>query len=176
MVAGTGLQTSFLGPVTQVDSAAKYDLGTHRFEGGKVYKYVELKNATATVAVTAGADPVFYKADTGYGASQVVSDLTDADAVPVGAGIVAGTVAGVLATSYFCWIQIKGLATLGTAIAASVDATPVAAADGDVLVVGAADKTLRRANTVIDADAERRREVAVATDASAKEIICDFPW
>lgn len=171
----SGMKKVFITPLDAVESTDKEGVGTLRFEGNKVYKWVKFLNTTATVAGALG-DPVCYTAVDGYDDNEVCADLTDADAKPIGAGILQATVIGTLGTAYYLWIQIRGFATLVEAIAASVDAAPVAAADGDPLVVGAADKVLRRVNTVIDADAERRSEVAIAVDASAGTIICNFPF
>jgi hypothetical protein len=168
-------KTTFVTSLSDVDSTDKEGIGSIRWEGNNCYKYVKFLNTTATVAGAAG-DPVAYTAEDGYDDDEVCADISDADAKPIGAGCLKGTVAGTAGTAYYCWIQIKGMATLVEAIANSVDGTPVAAADGDPLVFGAADKVLRRANTVIDADAERRAEVAIAMDASAKTIICNFPF
>jgi len=129
-----GFKRVYLTPLTAVDTADKEGVGTLRFEGNKVYKYVKLQNTTATVAVAAG-DPVAYDAEVGHSVSQVVSDMSDADAAPFGAGIIQGTVAGVLAVAYYCWIQIKGSAVVLTTVAD----TPV---DGQEISMSTTDKTL----------------------------------
>lgn len=59
-----GIKQTFVTKLTDVNSTAQEVLGTLRFEGNKVYKYVEIKNTTATVAGAAG-DPVAYFAATG---------------------------------------------------------------------------------------------------------------
>lgn len=174
MSRGTGFKATYITAITDVDSTDIEGIGTLRWEGEKLYKYVRLQNETATVAGAAG-DLCQYDAESGYKNNRVVTDLTDASTMPIGAGLLAGTVAGVAGTAYYCWIQIKGAGTLVEAIAASVDGTPVACADGDQIVNGAADKVARRVNTVIDADAEARAIIGIAVDASAKEIICNFP-
>lgn len=169
----SGLKRVFLTPLDDVSTTDKEGVGTLRFEGNKVYKYVKVLNTTATVAIAAG-DVLAYTSVTGYDNSQVCSDLTDADAKPVAAGVAQATIAGVAGTSYYAWVQVKGPATLNAAIESSNDATPVAAGDGDPLSMGDADMALRRQNTVIDANAERTRPCAVAIDASAGTISCDF--
>lgn len=111
-----GIKQTFVTKLTDVNSTAQEVLGTLRFDGNKVYKYVEIKNTTATVAGAAG-DPVAYFAATGYGNNRVVIDLTDADAtVPFSAGVLCGTITGTLAVAEYGWIQIKGLSTLLTAV------------------------------------------------------------
>jgi len=116
----SGIKQAFASKLTDVDSVAREALGTLRFEGNKVYKYVELRNVTATVAGVAG-NGVAYGAAGGYNLNKVVLDLTDADATKaLAAGSLMATVAGVLATSYFLWIQIKGACTLAIAVTAGV--------------------------------------------------------
>jgi hypothetical protein len=63
----------------------------------------------------------------------------------------------------YCWLQIKGPATLTTALTAG--------ADGDALTaIGTTDGTLDVSALVTDAI------VAYAIDASAKIVMCDFPY
>jgi hypothetical protein len=111
----SGLKQTFVTKLTDVNTVAQEPLGTLRFEGIKVYKYVEFKNTTATVAGAAGT-MVAYNAATGHLNNKVVADLTDADAIPIPAGTTLATVTGTLATSYYCWIQIRGDSTLDTAV------------------------------------------------------------
>ncbi len=111
---------SFQTALDEVTTVRKDQLGAHRYEGGKWYKYVEIKNVTATVAGVAG-DAVAYGAAGGYTANKVVLDLSDADATKAfAAGVLVGAVAGVLGTSYFGWIQFKGQATLSIAVTSGV--------------------------------------------------------
>lgn len=170
-----GIKKVFVTGLTDIMTTDVEGVGTIRFEGNQVYKWMEIKNTTATVAGAAG-DPVCYEAEDGHTNHRAVLDITDADAVPSMAGCICGTITGTAGTSYYGWVRIKGSTTLTVAIAASVDGTPVACADGDQLVFGAADKTLRRVNTVIDADTEARAIVGRAMDASAKTIIVDCPF
>ena len=129
-----GMKKVFATPLTEVSTTAKEELGTIRFEGEKVYKYVKIANVTATVAAASG-DPVAYKADK-YDEHTVVTDNTDADTIGIPAGVLQGTVAGVLAVSYYGWIQLKGYAVLNSALAGSPSV-------GDELTILAAtaDKT-----------------------------------
>lgn len=163
----SGFKRVFLTPLTAVETTDKEGVGTLRFEGNKIYKWVKLQNVTATVAVVAG-DAVAYLAATGHNTSQVVSDVSDADATqPLGAGIIMGTVAAVLATAYYCWIQIKGNVTVTEVIGGS-------AGDGHMLMMSTTDKTLTKLvlteaapNTILGAC------IGVATDASAKLVALD---
>ncbi len=110
-------QTTFLGQysLTAYTTDQREPLGAIRREAGKTYKYVNIKNTTATVAGAAGS-LVAYFAATGYDNNRVVVDLSDADASPICAGITLGTVTGTLTVDYYGWIQIFGRATLDTAV------------------------------------------------------------
>ncbi len=124
--------------------------------GNKVYKFVQYSEQAAAVDGVAG-EVAYYVADSGYGASQVTSDLSASD--EVGAGVLQAA----LSDNEYGWIQIKGGATLTIALTAG--------ADGDPLTpTGAADGTLDVSAAVTDA------VCAIAADASAQEIICDFPF
>jgi hypothetical protein len=119
-----GLKQVFVQSLTEVSLKALDTLGDIRIEGGKIYKYVQLRNVTATVVGAAG-DLVCYRANTGGTDSQVVTDWTDADAAPVGAGMLLATVAGgiaaVQATAEFVWLQIKGNAIMSALAAPTGD-------------------------------------------------------
>lgn len=136
-----GIKKVFVTPLTAVDSTDKEGVGTLRFEGDKIYKYVKIQNTTATVAGAAG-DPVAYFAVTGPTDHRVVLDLTDASAQPVGAGVLMGTVAGVLTVAYYGWIQVSGLATLLT----DVQGTPVI---GSGCMMSTTDKQMTKVTGVI---------------------------
>lgn len=122
--------------------------------GGKVYKFVQYKEGAAATDGVAG-EVAYYVADSGYGASQVTSDLSDSD--EVGAGVLQAA----MSEDEYGWVQIKGPATLSIALTAG--------ADGDPLTpTGGADGTLDVSAVVTDA------VCAYAIDASAQEIACDF--
>ncbi len=124
--------------------------------GNKVYKFVQYSEQTAAVDGVAG-EVAYYVADSGYGASQVTSDLSDSD--EVGAGVLQAA----MSDNEYGWVQIKGAATLTIALTAGADGDPLTA-------TGATDGTL-------DVTAAATSPVvAIAADASANEIICDFPW
>lgn len=165
-----GRNSIFVTALTEVTTTQKETLGKIRVEGNKVYKYVQILNTTATVAAVAG-DIVAYFAATGHSTNRVVTDKTDADAAPVAAGAVQAAVAGVLAVAEYGWIQIKGPATLNTAIGG----TP---ADGDQLMAGATDKALTKqlfAGTTPNI-AATGAYAGVATDESAKLVALDCPY
>lgn len=124
--------------------------------GNKVYKFVQYSEEAAAVDGVAG-EVAYYVADTGYGASQVTSDLSASS--ENGAGVLQAA----MSDGEYGWIQIKGAATL------TINLT--AGADGDPLTpTGSADGTLDVSAAVTD------HVCAIAVDASADEIICDFPW
>lgn len=117
----------------EVSTTAKGKLGDLRQENGKWYKYVMLKNVTATVACVAG-DPVSYAEGVtllGYYNNHVVADATDADAQPVAAGCVLATITGTAGTAYYIWIQIKGYIVVPTAVTSGVLGTDIMPATGD---------------------------------------------
>lgn len=114
----------FAQQLTEISTTRKEALGALVEVDGKIYKYVQIKNTTATVAGVAG-DPVAYGSSNGYESNLVVVDLTDADAVPVGAGFLCGSVTGTAGTSYYGWIQLSGVVTVPTAITSGVVGRPV---------------------------------------------------
>jgi len=126
---------------------------------GKVYKFVQYNSGAGPVAAAAGNVCYFYApSGTSAGATTVVtSDLSDS------AGVGAGVLQAVIATGEYGWIQTKGPATLTTALTAGADGNALTA-------VGATDGTLDVSALVTDAI------VAYAIDASAKIVMCDFPW
>jgi hypothetical protein len=126
---------------------------------GKVYKFVQYDTGAGPVAAVVG-NVCYYYAPGGVsaGATTVVtSDLSDS------AGLGAGVLQSAPADGEWCWIQIKGSATLNTALTAGADGNALTA-------VGATDGTLDVSALVTDSI------VAYAVDASAKIVMCDFPW
>lgn len=126
---------------------------------GKIYKFVQYDTGAGSVAAAIG-NVAYYYAPSGAsaGATTVVtSDLSDS------AGLGAGVLQATPADGEYCWIQIKGPATLTTALTAGADGNALTA-------VGATDGTLDVSGLVTDA------VVAYAVDASAKIVMCDFPF
>lgn len=126
---------------------------------GKVYKFVQYETAAGSVAAVAG-NVAYYYAPSGASAGAVTvvtSDLSDS------AGLGAGVLQSAPADGEYCWIQIKGSATITPALTAGADGNALTA-------VGATDGTLDVSALVTDAI------VAYAVDASAKIILCDFPF
>ena len=122
---------------------------------GKVYKYVQYLEGTAAVDGVAG-EVAAYNAEDGYKLNQVTSDYSDSD--NVGAGVLGANVSD----EQYLWIQIKGPATLSIALTGTTDGAVQT-------VTGAGDGTLDDAATL-------EHRCAVAIDATAKEILCDFPF
>jgi uncharacterized membrane protein YeaQ/YmgE (transglycosylase-associated protein family) len=127
-------------------------------QGTKLYRYVKLRNETATVAVVAG-DMLAYLASPASTDEYhtVVSDNTDAATKPIAAGMAGAAVAGTLATAYYGWVQTHGFATVNQTIAG----TPT---DGDALFLSTTDKTLTLATAADDPIC------AFAIDESAKMV------
>ena len=145
--------------VTSVSDTAEFRLGQHGAVIGsptKLYKYVQYDTGSVGTAAVAGEACYYYTLD-GYKNNQVTSDLSDS--VEIGAGILQA----IMTDGQFGWIQIKGPATMTIALSAGADGDPLTA-------TGAADGTLDVSADVTDI------VVAIAGDASDKEIICDFPF
>jgi hypothetical protein len=143
--------------LTDTSTSDLEGIGVLRFDGAKVYKWVTYNSGTGTVAAVAG-NMTSYHGDDAYSATaaDVTSDYTD--------GVIgAGVLQAVIASGSYGWIQIKGVATLTTALTAG--------ADGNALTcVGAGDGTLDVSALVTDF------VCAVALDASAKIVLLDCPW
>ncbi len=143
---------------TAVSDTAEFLLGQHGAVVGspsKVYKYVQYDTGSGSVAAASGNAAYYYTLD-GYKNNQVTSDLSDS--VEIGAGILQSAPTD----GQFCWIQIRGAATMAAALTAGADGdplTPTGSADGKLDVT--ADVT-----SVV---------CAIAGDISDKEIICMFP-
>jgi hypothetical protein len=149
---------------TALDETLSYDaegVGCLRWEGNKCYKWVLFNNGAGNVASVAGNVAYYYgvggdAVTGGYETNTVTMDLTDGY---LGAGVFQA----IIADGEYGWIQVKGPATLTTALSAG--------ADGNALThVGTTDGTLDVSALVTDPI------VAFATDISAKKIYCDFPF
>jgi len=123
--------------------------------GTRIFKYVQYDTGAGSVAAVSGNVAYYYTLD-GYKNNQVTSDLSDS--VEIGAGVLQSAPTD----GQYCWVQVKGPATLNTALTAG--------ADGDPLTpTGSSDGTLDVSAAVTD------NVCAIAGDISDKEIICDFP-
>ena len=141
---------------TLLTSGKGFGVGDLHFaHDGKVYKFVLFNNGSGNVAAVAG-NICYYLAETGAETVTVTSDLSDSSYVG------AGVFQSVPADGEYCWIQVKGPATITPALSAGADGNALTA-------VGATDGTLDVSLAVTDAI------VAYAIDADAKKIMCDFP-
>ena len=141
----------------ETSSASTHKLGQigEDFDG-KVYKWVQYDTGAGGVAAAIGNVAYYYTLD-GYKNVVVTSDLSDS--VEIGAGVLQSAPAD----TEYCWVQIKGAATMTTAATAG--------ADGDPLTpTGSSDGTLDVSGAVTD------HVCAYAGDISDKEIVCDFPF
>lgn len=130
-------------------------LGAVIGEPTKLFKYV--LNVSISTTMEAGDVCYYSKLNDEYQGNNVTTDVSMSDGI--GAGVAQATVA----YNSHCWIQIRGPATLSTALTAG--------ADGDPLTpFGAGDKTLDVVARVNDPIC------AIAGDISDKEIICMFPY
>ncbi len=160
--AGSGIKKVHATGLTETSVTDMEGVGSIRFEGNSIYKWIKYNEGAGSVAAIAGDCAYFYglsgdAVSGGYENSEVTMDRTDAY-------LAAGILQAVIADGSYGWIQIRGPATLTQALSGG--------ADGDKLThVGAgADGALDVAALVTDA------HVAIATDASAKKIICNFPF
>lgn len=141
---------------TSLEDGNTPSVGTIIWIEDKAYKFVMYDEGTAATDGVLG-EVAYYVADTGYAASTVTSDLSDSS--EIGAGVLQATVSD----GEYCWIQIKGAATLSIALSAGSDGDPLTP-------TGAGDGTLDLPTAVTD------HICAIAVDADQKEIICDFPY
>lgn len=155
---GRGLKRIFATALTETKSYDAEGVGAIRFEGNNVYKWVKYNSGTGTVAAVAGNVAYYMNAaNDGYANSEVTSDLSDSD--DVGAGVLMA----VIPTGEYGWVQIRGMATITTALAGGADGNALTAA-------GATDGTLDVSAAVTD------HVCAVAIDADEEEILCMFPF
>lgn len=158
MYQGIGVDVTALRAIN-ADSTYSPDFepGTHyEDEAGLIYKYVQYDTGAGSVAAVSGQVAYYYTLD-GHKNNQVTSDLSDS--IEIGAGVLKSAPAD----GQYCWIQIKGSATLSIALTAGTDGDPLTP-------TGSTDGTLDLATAVTD------DICAKAGDISDQEIICDFVW
>lgn len=160
--AGKGLKRVFATGLTETRDYDAEGVGAIRFEGNKVYKWIKYNEGAGAIAAAAGKVAYYYAAagdgvSGGYKNNEVTSDLSDS--AEVGAGVLQSAIPN----ANWGWIQIKGPAVLNLALTAG--------ADGDPLTpTGSSDGTLDVSASATD------HVCAIAFDATAKEVICDFPF
>jgi hypothetical protein len=157
-VNNTSMKKVWSTRLTDYSATDKEGIGAIRFEGAKVYKYIKYNSGSGPVAAVAG-NMAYYHGDDSYTADEadVTSDLSDS------ANIAAGMLMSAIPNGYYGWVQIKGVATLNTALTAGADGNALTA-------VGATDGTLDVSAAATDAIC------AIALDASAKIVLLDCPW
>lgn len=145
-----------------VSDTDDFQIGTTRWDsdGLKKYKWVLYDTGAGSVAAVSGNFAYYYApggdSATTVGTNKVTSDLSDS------AEIGAGVLQSAPTDGQYCWIQIKGRATLTTALTAG--------ADGDPLTpTGSSDGTLDVNAAVTDVTA------AYAEDISVKKVIVVCP-
>jgi len=160
-----GIKKIFQTQLTDVSTTDVEDVGTLRFEGNKIYKFVKLYNDTATAAVVVG-DALCYAAATGADTNTVVMDLTDANSSGfiLGAGLAVGSVTGTVDTAYYIWIQLTGPATTTKDLPGTTDGAELTMTDAS------ADGTLVVRNALAE------QTVGYINDESANTMICAFPF
>lgn len=157
-----GLKRVFVTPLNDVSIVDKENIGTLRFEGSKIYKYIQYSEEAAAVDGVAG-EVAYYVAATGIANNDVTSDLSASGSA--GTEVGAGVLQANMSDNEYGWIQIKGPATLTIALTAG--------ADGNALTpTGAGDGTL----DVVITTVALSHICAYAGDISAKGIVCDFPF
>ena len=156
-----GMKQVFIQALSETSTVAKDTLGDIRWEGNKVYKYMQFNNGAGNIALLADAVVGYYLLD-GYKNNVVTMDNSDMTG-DVGAGVSQL----VMADLDYGWFQIRGAATLAPALEAGTDGDPLTLV-GVTDDVGTLDVNIATAaNTHI---------CARAGDHSDKEILCDFPF
>ena len=157
-----GFKSVFVSSLTEVTTVAKDQLGDIRWEGNKVYKYVQYR-ATA-IACIAGRMMGFFALD-GHKLHQVTMDSSDEAAGTIRVG--AGVSVGIIPTNGFGWVQIKGNVKMTLAAVAGTDGDPM------TLVGGTADTgNLDLYITTVASS----HKCAHAGDISDNEFILDCPF
>jgi hypothetical protein len=141
--------------ITEVSDTSTFKLGQlGQTEDGKIYKYVQYDTGSGSVAAVSGNVAYYYTLD-GYKNNSVTSDLSDS--IELGAGVLQSAPTD----GQYCWIQVRGAATLTTALTAGTDGDPLTP-------TGSSDVTLDLATAITD------NICAFAGDISDKEVACDF--
>tara|TARA_R110002020_G_scaffold223804_1_gene433010 strand:- start:968 stop:1423 length:456 start_codon:yes stop_codon:yes gene_type:complete len=141
--------------ITEVSDSSTFKLGQlGQTEDGKIYKYVQYDTGSGSVAAVSGNVAYYYTLD-GYKNNSVTSDLSDS--IELGAGVLQSAPTD----GQYCWIQVRGAATLTPALTAGTDGDPLTP-------TGSSDGTLDLATAITD------NICAFAGDISDKEVACDF--
>jgi hypothetical protein len=144
-----GQKVVWSGAVTDVHTNQKEVIGSTRFHGMNVYRYHKFENGSGNVAAVSGNIAVF-KATT---QDIVTSDVSDGDTTAVAAGMFVSAPAD----AQFCWLQVRGPATVNQAVNSGADGAGLKphTTDGMLTISVAADVT---------------PSCATASDATAKMV------
>ena len=147
-----GQKVVWSGAVTDVHTTQKEVIGSTRFHGMNVYRYHKFDNGADSVAAVSGNIAIFKNAAQDI----VTSDFSDLAGSTH--AVVAGMFVSVPADGQFCWLQVRGPATLNLAINGS-------AVDG----IGLAAHTTDGMATIA-VSGQLFPSFATASDASAKVV------
>ncbi len=157
-----GMKKVFQTLLTETSTKDKEVVGTLRFEGNKIYKWIKFNNGQNDVACVAGNVGYYYGVGTNASTGGYENNVVTMDQADMYLG--AGVFQAIIADGLYGWIQIKGPATITTALKAGGDGealTHVGISTDGTLDVNAADTSAM---------------VAFATDADEELIACDFPF
>jgi hypothetical protein len=166
-MAQDGIKQTWSTALTAVATAAQgpqEELGAHRHQGGKWYKYVQYVSS-APIACVAGTMVGYYGLD-GYKLHKVTLDTSDQIMATV--LLAAGVTQAIIPELGYGWIQIKGFATMSVALIGSP-------ADGAPLTLVGATADTGDLDLYITTVALSHL-CAWAGDVSDKEICVDCPW
>lgn len=147
-----GMKQTYITGLTDLSATDKEGVGTIRRENAAAYKYVKFSGTTALHV----GDVACYVAYASDGNAVIVDGANTA----FGAGVV--LVALGTGTVQYGWIQVRGLATLSTALSGSP-------------TIGQALTTANAANYALDLGGTADGVVAWCYDATAKKVLCNFP-
>lgn len=147
-----GIKKIFKTALTETKTYDAEQVGTIRFEGNKVYKWVQFSGTTAVAAGKAVSYLTMAGAD-------LLENIVDGASSVVGAGIAQTAVAaGVV---MYGWLQIMGPCVFA--------GTVTGAAGGGLTTAGAGNGNLVVTTGVIP-------EIAILLDATNLIVLCTFPW
>jgi hypothetical protein len=147
-----GMKKVFRTALTDIKTTDFEGVGTLRFEGNKVYKWVQFSGVTA---VTAGK-VVCYNTTVG---ANLAGNIVDGANSVVGAGIAQVSIG--TGTVYYGWIQVGGPCTFA--------GTVTGAAGAGLTANGATAGNLVVTTGVIP-------DIAILLDATNNIIFCEFPY
>ena len=156
---GTSLPGSFNTRLDFAGDVTREEVGIHRYEDGKWYKWVQFYDGAGNVAISKG-DFLGYFSSGGLPANEVTGDTS----VPANRLLPAGISMSGPTDGQGLWIQIKGYAK----VAAGRLHSDVA--DGDLLQLHTADKL------AADGNAAGAKVLGTCLDESGGELYLDCPW